>query len=54
MFCLYTGKRKISVENVTFYLLKSVMKLNIFVPFDRPQFDTVSIQLMTEKDVSNN
>ena len=25
MYCLYTGKRKISVENITFYLLKSVL-----------------------------
>ena len=25
MYCLHTGKRKISVENITFYLLKSVL-----------------------------
>ena len=24
MYCLFTGKRKISVENITFYLWKSV------------------------------
>ena len=28
MHCLYTGKRKISVENVTFYLLKSVQSIS--------------------------
>ena len=27
MYCLYTGKRKISVENKTFYLLKSVQNI---------------------------
>ena len=56
MYCLYTGKRKISVENITFYLLKSVQNINIdnFVPFGRPQSGTVIIQLMAELDVSNN
>ena len=56
MYCLYTGKRKISVENITFYLLKSVqfMKLATIVPFGRPQSGTVIIQMMTELDVSNN
>ena len=29
------------------------MKLDTFVPFGRPQFGTVIIQLMTELDVSN-
>ena len=29
------------------------MKLDNFVPFGRPQFGTVIIQLMTELDVSN-
>ena len=28
MYCLYTGKRKMSVENITFYLLKSVQNIN--------------------------
>ena len=28
MYCLYTEKRKISVENITFYLLKSVQNIN--------------------------
>ena len=28
MYWLYTGKRKISVENITFYLLKSVQNIN--------------------------
>ena len=28
MYCLYTGKRKISVENITFDLLKSVQNIN--------------------------
>ena len=47
--CLYTGKRKISVENITFYLRKSVqnIKLDIFIPFSRPESGTVIIQLMT-------
>ena len=61
MNCLYTGKREISVENITFYPLKSVqniknsfMKLDDFVPFGRPQSGTVIIQLMTKLDVSNN
>ena len=54
--CLYTGKRKISVENITFYLLKSVQNINnsSCVPFGRPQSGTVIIQIMTELDVSNN
>ena len=30
------------------------MKLDNFVPFDRPQSGTVIIQLMTELDVSDN
>ena len=30
------------------------MKLDNFVPFGRPQSDTLIIQLMTELDVSNN
>ena len=30
------------------------MKLDNFVPVDRPQSGTVIIQLMTELDVSNN
>ena len=61
MYCLYTGKCKISVENITFYLLKSVqnnnissMKLDNCVPFGRPRSGTVIIQLITELDVSNN
>ena len=57
MSVLYTGKRKISVENLTFYLSKSeqeFMKLDNFVPFGMPQSGTVIIQLMTELDVSNN
>ena len=58
MYCLYTGKRKISVENLTFYLLKRVQNINNsldnFVPFGRPQSVTVIIQLMIELDVSNN
>ena len=55
MYCLYTGKRKISVENVTFYLWKSVqnIKFDNFVPFGRPQSGTMIIQLMIELDVSN-
>ena len=28
MYCSYTEKRKISVENITFYLLKSVQNIN--------------------------
>ena len=28
MYCLYTGKPKISVKNITFYLLKSVQDIN--------------------------
>ena len=28
MYFLYTGKRKISVENIIFYLLKSVQNIN--------------------------
>ena len=28
MYCLYTGKRKIIMENITFYLLKSVQNIN--------------------------
>ena len=28
MYCLYTEKRKMSVENITFYLLKSVQNIN--------------------------
>ena len=28
MYSLYTGKRKISVENITFYLLKYVQNIN--------------------------
>ena len=61
MYCLYTRKRKISVENITFYPLKSVqniinefVKLDNFVPFGGPQFGTVIIQLMNELDVSIN
>ena len=27
MYCLYTGKRKISVENITFYLWKIVQNI---------------------------
>ena len=61
MYCLYTGKRKISVENITFYLLKSVQninnsswKLDNFVPFGRPQSGPVILQLMAELDVSDN
>ena len=56
MYCLYTGKCKISVENIKFYLLKSVQNINNLhvVPFGRPQSGTVIIQLMTELDVSNN
>ena len=52
---------QISVENITFYLLKSVhninnssLELNNFVPFSRPQSGTVIIQLMTKLDISNN
>ena len=41
MYCLFTGKRKISVENITFYLLYN------FVPFARPQSGTVITQLKT-------
>ena len=59
MYCLYTGKRKIPVENITFYLLKSVqninnnsVKLDSFVPFGRPQSGAVIIQLMIELAVS--
>ena len=29
------------------------MKLDNFIPYGRPQYGTVSIQLMTELDVSN-
>ena len=61
MYCLYTGKRKYSGEIITFYLLKSVqninsslLKLDNFVQFGRPQSGTVIIQLMTELHVSNN
>ena len=52
---MYTGKCKISVKNITFYLLKSVqnIKLDNFIPFGRPQSGSVIIQLMTELDVSN-
>ena len=55
MYCLYTGKHKISADNVTFYIWKNVqnMKLYNVVPFGRPQSGTVIIQLMTELDVSN-
>ena len=28
MYCSYTGKRKISAENITYYLLKSVRNIN--------------------------
>ena len=28
MYCLDTGKRKISVENIPFYLLKNVQDIN--------------------------
>ena len=28
MYCLYTGKCKITEENITFYLLKSVQNIN--------------------------
>ena len=28
MYCLFSGKRKISVENITFYLLKRVQNNN--------------------------
>ena len=28
MYCLYTGKREISAENITFYFLKSVQNIN--------------------------
>ena len=58
---MYTGKCKISAENITFYLLKSVqninncsVKLDDFVPFGRPQSDSAIIELMTKLDVSNN
>ena len=27
MYCLYTGKRKLSMENITFYLLKNVQNI---------------------------
>ena len=56
MYCLYTGKRKISVENITFYLLKYMqnIKLDNFVPLGRPQSGTVIIQLMAKYDLSNN
>ena len=56
MYYLYTGKRKISVENIAFHLLKSVQNINLldFAPFGRPQSGTLIIQLMTELDVSNN
>ena len=56
MYCLYTGNHKISLENITFYLLESVQFMNLdnFVPFDRPQSGTVIIQWMTELGVSNN
>ena len=60
-YCLYTRKRKFSVENITFYPLKSVQNINNkfvklynFESFCRPQFGTVIKQLMTELDVSNN
>ena len=55
MHCLYTGKRQ-TMENITFYLLKSVQNINNSsnVPFGRPQSGTVIIQLMTELDVSDN
>ena len=60
MYCLYTEKRKIAEENITFYLLKSVQNINNsslnldnFVPFGRPQSGTLIIQLMTELGVSN-
>ena len=60
MYCLFTGKGKISVKNLTFYLLKSVQNINIFVkldnfvPFGRSQYGTVILQLMAKLDVSNN
>ena len=61
MYCLFTGKRKITVENITFNQLKSVqtiqnssLKLDNFVTFGRPQSGAVIKQLMTELDYSNN
>ena len=61
MYYLFTGKHKISVENITFYLLKNVqnikkyfMKLDNLVLFGSPQSGTVITQLMTELDVYNN
>ena len=51
-------KRKISVENITFYLLKNVQniisEIRHIVQFGRPQSGSVFIQLLNELDVSCN
>ena len=61
MYCLYTGKRKISVENITFYLLKIVQNINnsslnsiILYHLVGHNLGIVIIQLMAKCDVSNN
>ena len=59
MYCLYTEKRKISVENIAFYLWKRVQNiknssLDNFVTVGGPQFGTMIIQLLTELDISYN
>ena len=61
MYCLYSGKRKISVENNNILPFEKCaehyqqfMKLDKFVSFGRPESGTVIKQLMTELDVSNN
>ena len=60
MHCLYTGKSKISMAYVTFYLSKSVQnikifdELNKFVPFERPSSGKVIVQVKAKYVVSNN
>ena len=60
MYCLYTGKSKISMAYVTFYLSKSVQNIKIFDElnkfglFGRPSSDKVIVQVMAKYVVSNN
>ena len=50
MYCLYTGKRKILVENI-FYILKSVQNINLhtFAIFGRPKSGTLIIRGSSNK-----
>ena len=59
MYCLYTGKcKKFSGKyNILLFEecaehLQKFIKLDYFVPFDRPQSGAVIKQLMTECDIS--